>query len=804
MRAQITRILLVAVLASGMLVAAAAASPAATSQTIAAGSSDTNLPTESRWPGSQNPPYVCCWSKQGQYVTFTFDVAGGSTDLALRYSAGSGAAKRKLELDGAVWVAAETFASTTNWSTWATVTLNTTLSAGTHTLKVWFDSTSGSTRYLNLDNLTVTQLAPPPPPPPPAAPTNSDPPTITGVAQAGSTLTASPGTWTGSPDTFSFAYQWNRCTPDCVATSDTTASYLLTGEDVGATLTLTVVASNSTGSSAPVTSAPTSVITTAPVTETIAANASDTNLPTESRWPGSQDPPYVCCWSKQGQYVTFSFTAGDARTDLALRYSAGGGAAVRTLEMDGGVWVAAQTFPATSSWSSWTTLTLTTSLSAGPHTLTLLFDSASGSSHYLNLDNLKVSPIGLPPDGVVVSLGYADSATGLTPWAGSSGTTFIGEAPQCCATHGADNGSPGYDSGAIEINNTSTSSVVVDSVSVDFGGGSRPSTIALWASGQGGSLPMTLPPGDDVVLTMTSGFNFDGSDLLGEACHPNTGVVPVVHVGLNGTLTDYLDSNQILNAGGADLASCPGDVSEQAPFTTVFPGSQPVTAPVNRVPPAVVGTAAQNRVLSGIAGDWSASPPPTLAMQWLRCDAGGLNCVAIPGAQTPTYRPSSDDVGSTLRFAVTASNGSGEIVMPSSPTAVVLAGNDLAQLGNVSTGFSSIEVSKSTEIGSRFTASAGGTAIDFEFYARGAAKAQGFTPKLYEVAAGVKTLLGTGASITVPRGTDGQWYTSALPATPLVAGAQYYLALDPSGASSGTYVGSETDGTLSVFVDYTP
>ncbi len=59
--------------------------------------------------------------------------------------------------------------------------------------------------------------------------------------------------------------------------------------------------------------------------------------------------------------------------------------------------------------------------------------------------------------GVAVALGYADSATGLTPWSGSANTTFIGEPPQCCATHGPDNGSPGYDSGAIEVTNTGAS-----------------------------------------------------------------------------------------------------------------------------------------------------------------------------------------------------------------------------------------------------------------------------------------------------------------------------------------------------------
>ena len=125
------------------------------SQTIAAGKSQTNLNTESSWPGAQNPPYVCCWNQQGQFVTFSFTVNAGPTSFVLRYSAGSGAATRKLELDGSVLAANQTFPATANWSTWSTITLTSTLSAGTHTLKVWFDSTTGSSQYLNLDNLTV-------------------------------------------------------------------------------------------------------------------------------------------------------------------------------------------------------------------------------------------------------------------------------------------------------------------------------------------------------------------------------------------------------------------------------------------------------------------------------------------------------------------------------------------------------------------------------------------------------------------------------------------------------------------------
>jgi hypothetical protein len=52
-------------------------------------------------------------------------------------------------------------------------------------------------------------------------------------------------------------------------------------------------------------------------------------------------------------------------------------------------------------------------------------------------------------------------------------------------------------------------------------------------------------------------------------------------------------------------------------------------------------------------------------------------------------------------------------------------------------------------------------------------------------------------------GTNGQWYVSALSGLRLAAGTQYVLALDPGGTKS-TYVGAETSGEMSFFVDYQP
>jgi hypothetical protein len=85
-----------------------------------------------------------------------------------------------------------------------------------------------------------------------AAPTNTSPPTITGNAKAGSTLTANDGTWTNSPT--SFTYQWQRCASDgreCGdITSGTAKTYTPSTGDVGHALRVVVTGVNADGRTA--------------------------------------------------------------------------------------------------------------------------------------------------------------------------------------------------------------------------------------------------------------------------------------------------------------------------------------------------------------------------------------------------------------------------------------------------------------------------------------------------------------------------------------------------------------------------
>src|SRR5205807_160341 len=85
----------------------------------------------------------------------------------------------------------------------------------------------------------------------PPVPADASPPTISGTAQQGQTLTESHGSWTNNAT--SYAYQWQQCDSsgnNCASISGATKqTYEVAAADVGHTIRVQETASNAGGSS---------------------------------------------------------------------------------------------------------------------------------------------------------------------------------------------------------------------------------------------------------------------------------------------------------------------------------------------------------------------------------------------------------------------------------------------------------------------------------------------------------------------------------------------------------------------------
>lgn len=94
-------------------------------------------------------------------------------------------------------------------------------------------------------------------------------------------------------------------------------------------------------------------------------------------------------------------------------------------------------------------------------------------------------------------------------------------------------------------------------------------------------------------------------------------------------------------------------------------------APFASARPSTSGTAVEGATLTAAAGAWSGAP--AIGFSWLRCDAGGAACVAVPGATAPTYTLTASDVGARLRVRVTATQGR-SVSSDSEPSEIIAAG----------------------------------------------------------------------------------------------------------------------------------
>jgi hypothetical protein len=139
------------------------------------------------------------------------------------------------------------------------------------------------------------------------APSNTAPPTISGSPTAGSTLTANPGTWTGTAP-IGFHYQWRICDGNGGACHDIANAnsqfYDLKNDDAGNTVRIEVTAINADGSSvstsvpsARIASAGTGPSNTAAPTISGTATTGSTLTVNNGTWSGTAPITFTYQWT---------------------------------------------------------------------------------------------------------------------------------------------------------------------------------------------------------------------------------------------------------------------------------------------------------------------------------------------------------------------------------------------------------------------------------------------------------------------------------------------------------------------------
>lgn len=466
-------------------------------------------------------------------------------------------------------------------------------------------------------------------------------------------VTAYPGGWTGTAP-ITFGYQWRRCDTDGSACVDipaaTAATITIDATLVGATLRVHVVATNAYGSAAAESDA-TDVVgpvrarnTALPVITGEAVYGARLDA-TPGAWTGSLPIIYAYRW-KRCDAVGAGCTSIAAATEPS--YTVGLADAGSTLRV---------AVTATNQAGS----AAATSEATAPVEAVIPFNTAPPA----------ISD-STPHDGNVLTA-YPGSWSGTGPISYSYRWQRCPTGPASCADIENATGS-NY---TVTATDMTAALVAVVTATNQAGATSAPSapTAAVDAAAPVKRNPLPAISGAaDVGATLhgSSGawvgtepieftYRWKRCNTSGGSCKSiRDADAPDYVVDLADAGSTIRLSVTATNAGGsASAASGPTEVIAPA-------------RPVDTAAPTISDTTPHDLdVLSAYPGSWWGTQPMTFSYQWLRCDALGASCLAIPGADAALYAVTAADIDGTVRVSVTASNAAGTEVALSAATDVV-------------------------------------------------------------------------------------------------------------------------------------
>ena len=484
----------------------------------------------------------------------------------------------------------------------------------------------------------------------PSAPVSTTPPAVTGSPVDGQTLTADPGSFSGTGP-LTYEYQWQRCEADGSACADipgaTDSTYDLVSADVGGAIVVVVTATNDADSATASSPATTEVQALAPANvsaPTISGDPLDGETLTADpgTWTGTTPVTYTYQWQRCDEDgtncvdilgavdPTYTLVPGDIDHVLTV--------VVTATNAGGSVPSAAAP---------------TVTAEAAPPANTVV-PTVSGT----------------PEDGETLT---ADPGT----WSGTAPVTYTYEWQRCEADGSDCDAIPGATGSTYVLLPTDVGHAIVVEVTGTNAAGADSATsvpsssVAVDPPATAGTPAATGTPVDGQTLTAEPGtwtgtgpidftYQWQRCDAAGANCVDIPGATDATY-----TLgTDDL--------GSTVRVVVTGDNGEQTEVPSTAVGPIAALPPASTSVPTVSGTVADGHTLTAGDGAWDGSLPLTFTYQWQRCDAAGANCVDVPGADEPTYDLTDADVGHTIRVEVTAANSAGDDTAVSAPTVQTL------------------------------------------------------------------------------------------------------------------------------------
>ncbi len=484
-------------------------------------------------------------------------------------------------------------------------------------------------------------------------PKNTEPPTISGTAEAGNTLSAQPGEWTGSG--LSFSYQWESCNPaggECAAVEGAIGrTYTLSEGDLGTTLRVAVTATDVEGTSpTPAASAPTAKVEAAPPVEVQAPSISGAadaqqvllgsvgawtgdDLEVGYQWESCSSAGTECAPVEGATSQSYELGVGDIGTTLRLRVGVGNGLA---------------------------------SLSAVSAPTPAVGESAA-------LANTVAPEV----SGVAIVDGTLKATTGR--WSPTSDLSYAYQWESCDQ----------FGEHCESIEGATGPSYVLGSANVG-----RAMRVLVTASGESGSrsqasaatepvasaYPVSVSPppivgialeGYSLAADLGEWIEIEGgttNSYQWERCGQSGGCTPIEGADTASYTASEADEQSTLRAvitrenGGESIGV-------SAPSTVIEPQSL-----VDLSAPSIAGVLQLGQTLRAEPGIWSGAGALYYTYQWESCSATGSECAPIEGASEPEYVLGKGDLGTTVRVKVTVTNPSGSQTRYSAATAKIPGG----------------------------------------------------------------------------------------------------------------------------------